>query len=328
MVLSMLLTAALMTPLTDAVAEIQSASPAVDSNGLLGIVTKHFAAQAIAREQSTIGALLQAWDETRQRPDVDVDDVAAALALRRDAVRSLDVVYHASLFIDPLAAGPLRSDLQVGGGRTWWGRWTRTPAAVRRVVAPDLRTLLDESPAWDLVAAGCDERGTWSLRGDGVLAVPVHEQCDGGQVLGLEGSWLGAGMLTTMAQRGLAVVPSHDVADLLRSLPPGAAVVEPDGGLIRLRIGWTSPLFAWLDPDDDLAVRRVVRRWQEGEVEMELETTPSAWMPSARGVAVPTRIHIVQRIVGGGQAPMMELNLRAIWLQVGGSVDPSMVRPP
>ena len=328
MLSTVIVTVALASPLTASVAEIRAARPPLDSDALLTLVTRHFAAQAIVREQSTIGALLQAWDATRQRPDVDVDDVAAALALRRDAVATLDVVYHASLFIDPLAAGPLRSGVQVGGARTWWGRWTRTPPAVRRVVAPDLRTLIDEAPAEALVAAGCDQRGTWSLRGDGALAMPSHVPCDGSQVLGLEGPWLGTGMLASVADRGLAVVPSHDVADLLQSLPPGAAVVESDGNLVRLRIGWTSPLFVWLDAKDNLAVRRVVRRWWEGEIEMELETTPSAWMPSSAGVAVPTRLHVVQRIRGGPQAPMLELNLRAIWMEAGEAVDPALVRPP
>ena len=322
------LAAAIATPLSDAVAEIHAASPPLDSDGLLQVVTRHFAGQAIEHEQSSIGALLHAWNTTRQRPSVQVDDVRAAIAHRRDSVSTLDVVYHASMFIDPNAAGPLHEDLQVGGQRTWWGRWTRTPLAVRRIVAPDLRTLLDESPASELVAAGCDARGTWSLRGDGVLALPVAQECNGGQVLGLEGPWLGTAMLASIAHRGLAVVPSHDVAHMLESLPAGAAVVEDDGAMVTLRVGWTNPLFVWLDPAEDWAIRRVVRLWSEGEVDIELETTPSAWIPTAAGVDVPTQIHIVQRVRGSGMPPMMECTLRAIWLQAGESVEWDLVRPP
>lgn len=328
MVLCCLLTAAMATPLSDAVAEIHAASPPLDSDGLLQVVTRHFAAQAIEHEQSSIGALLNAWNATRQRPSVGVDDVRAAIAQWRDAVSTLDVMYHASMFIDPHAAGPLRAGVQVGGQRTWWGRWTRTPLAVRRIAAPDLRTLLDESPASELVAAGCDARGTWSLGGDGVLALPVALECNGGQVLGLEGPWLGTGMLASIAHRGLAVVPSHDVAHMLESLPAGAAVVEDDGAMVKLRVGWTSPLFVWVDPANEWVVRRVVRRWWEGDVEMELETTPSAWMPTAAGVDVPARIHIVQRVRDSGAPPMLEFTLGAIWLQAGESVDWALVRPP
>ena len=74
--------------------------------------------------------------------------------------------------------------------------------------------------------------------------------------------------------------------------------------------------------------RLVMRRWWEDDVELELETTPSAWMPTAAGIRVPARIHIVQRVRGSRAAPMLEVSLRAVWLQAGEEVDPALVRPP
>jgi hypothetical protein len=328
MIVCCVLAAMIASPLNGAVAEIASASPPLNSDGLLQLVQRHYSAQPIEQEQSTIGALLQAWNATRQRPDVDVVDLEGVLGARRDAIATLDVVYHASLFIDPQAAGPLRANMQVGGSRTWWGRWTRTTTAVRRLAAPDLRTLIDEAPAESLVAAGCDGRGTWSLRGDGVLALPVSVACEGGYVLGLEGPWAGTGLLASRADMGLAVVPSHDLAHELESLPAGSAVVEFDGVLIRLRVGWTSPLFVWFDPAQQWTIVRVVRRWWEGDVELELETTPSAWVSTVAQVQVPSRVRVVQRIRGAQHRPMMELSLLAISLQAGEVVDPSLVWPP
>ena len=149
--------------LTQTLSEIRRRGASLDSDGLLSLVDANFAGISIEHEQQTIDTLLRAWDRVRDVPDVSVNEIVASTALKRDALKWLDVVYHASMYIDPANAGPLEAQFESGGLRQWWGRWTRGPHRMRRLAATSLLSLLDEGPPESIVALGCDRGGLCSL---------------------------------------------------------------------------------------------------------------------------------------------------------------------
>lgn len=320
----------LAAPIDAVLHDIASAGSPLSSSALYAAVAKHFRAVAISAEQSKINLILAAWNRSREVPSLTVDEIVAHVSARRDAVQSLDVVYHASVFVDAAAAGPLRAQFAHSGLREWWGRWTRTPAGVRRLAAPTLQVLLDTSPVEDLIAAGCDAEGTWVLAGDGAMRHAIAPGCDGALVLGIEGPWMGTSMLATGAEAGLAVVPGHDLADHLESLPAGTAVVEGVGGdLVRLRVGWTSPLFVWFD-SKTVTVQRMERRWFESGHAMRLVIEPSDMVMTDAGVDIPRVVRVRQYLDGsdGGlsERPLLDVRLHAlavkafstdVWMDVG-----------